>query len=369
MFAPILNNLLVTATFFAFAALPGPTEPTVLGITTAQRYVLAIGTTAGVAAMTLALWPSLRRTGFRWRWTPDFRDAGVRRIVRLAGWALMYVIVNQLGYLLVIVLAAGVQGGYTAYAAAFIFFQLPHGIFAVSIITALLPSMASRWADGDRSGFRAKLSQGIRATALVVVPAAFGYLALSVPIVRLLLQHGVTSAQSTDLVAGILVFFSLGLLSFSTFQLFLRAFYAMQDTRTPALINVAAVGLNVVLNLVFFQFLRVRGLVLGHATAYTFAALASAAIIRRRLGGLDGRRILRSLAGLLVAGAATGGAAFVTARWVGGRLGTLTIGAQAAQVGAGMAAEIAAFVLISMAVRSDELSMVRGLLAGRFGRT
>jgi putative peptidoglycan lipid II flippase len=234
--------------------------------------------------MSLALWPSLRRIGFRWRWTLAVRDEGVRRIGRLAGWAMVYVIINQIGYLLVIVLAAGVQGGYTAYAAAFIFFQLPHGIFAVSIMTALLPAMAGHWAAADRDGFRTTLSQGMRATALVVVPAAFGYLALSVPIVRLLLQHGVTGARSTDLVADILVFFALGLLPFSTFQLFLRAFYAMQDTRTPAVINVFAVGLNVAMNLVYFQIFDVRGLALGHATAYTFAAVAAGLIIQRRLG-------------------------------------------------------------------------------------
>jgi putative peptidoglycan lipid II flippase len=369
MFAPILNNLIVTATFFGFAAMPGPSEPSVQAITTAQRTLLAFGTTAGVVVMSLALWPSLRRVGFRWRWTPDVRDEGVRRIARLAGWAMLYVAVNQVGYLLVIVLAAGVQGGYTAYAAAFIFFQLPHGIFAVSIMTALLPAMSSRWAGGDRDGFRTTLSGGIRATALIVVPAAFGYLALSVPIVRLLLEHGVTSPQSTDLVAGVLVFFSLGLLSFSTFQLFLRAFYAMQDTRTPAIINVFAVGLNVALNFVYFHFLDVRGLALGHATAYTFAAVVSGVVIRRRLGGLDGRRVLLALAKILAAGAGTGAAALAASRWVGDRLGTASIGDQLVQVGAGVAAGTVGFLLISAALRTDELSMLWRMVAGRSGRT
>src|SRR5207248_5842963 len=68
MFAPILNNLLVIGTMILFAAMPGPSHPTIDGVTTAQRYVLAIGTTLGVVAMTLALWPSLRRAGFRFRW-------------------------------------------------------------------------------------------------------------------------------------------------------------------------------------------------------------------------------------------------------------------------------------------------------------
>src|SRR5207253_7831395 len=123
--------------------------------------------------------------------------------------------------------------------------------------------------------------QGIRGTAFIVVPAAFGYLALAEPIVRLLLQHGVTHAGSTHLLASVLELFSIGLFPFCAFQLFLRAFYAMQNTRTPALINVAAVGLNTAVNVIYFRYLKVEGLALGHATAYTFAAAIAAVILRK----------------------------------------------------------------------------------------
>src|SRR6266498_2894094 len=94
--------------------------------------------------------------------------------------------------------------------------------------------MTTRWVDRDLPAFRTQLGQGIGGTAFIVVPAAFGYLALAVPIVRLLLQHGVMRAQSTELLAKVLQAFSIGLFSFCAFQLFLRGFYAMQDTRTPA---------------------------------------------------------------------------------------------------------------------------------------
>ncbi|HEX9236964.1 MAG TPA: murein biosynthesis integral membrane protein MurJ, partial [Actinomycetota bacterium] len=287
MFAPILNNLLVSATFFAFAALPGPKVPTPGNITEPQRYLLVAGTTLGVVAMSVALWPFLRQIGFRFRWRWNLRDPGLRRIARLAGWTLVYVVVNQIGYLVIIILAGRVEGGITAYQSAFIFFQLPHAIFAVSIMTALLPSLSSQWSEGDRAGFRDLLSRGIRGTAFIVVPATFGYLALATPVVRLLLQHGVMHAESTELLAGVLVYFSIGLFAFSSFQLLLRAFYAMQDTRTPALINIAANAVNIAANIVFFRYLQVEGLALGHAAAYTFASIAAIAILSRRLGGLD----------------------------------------------------------------------------------
>ena len=368
MFAPILNNLIVIATFLTFAAMSHPGQAVLA--TGPQKLVLAVGTTLGVVFMTVALWPSLRRLGFRFRWRPRWLDEAVIRIAHLAKWVVVYVVANQLGYLVVLILAARVKGGYTAYAAAFILFQLPHAIFVVSVFTALLPAMSSRWVDGDRRAFRELLARGIRWTAVIVVPAALGYLVLAVPIVRLLLQHGVTRPRSTDLVAGILVFFSIGLFSFSTFQLLLRAYYSMQDTRTPALVNIAAVGLNVIVDLLFVLALGmgVRGLALGHATAYTFGSIALLALIRRRLGGIDGRRILSGLSRTLLAGGVTAGVAWLASRAIGGWVGTSTLGGQAAQVLGAVAAGILAFLATALMLRVDEVDVVRRQFVARWHR-
>jgi putative peptidoglycan lipid II flippase len=365
MFAPILNNLMVTATFFLFAALPGPSVPTPGGITDLQRYVLAIGTTLGVVGMSVALWPYLRGLGFRFRWRWDLRDAGLRRIATLARWTFVYVMANQVGYLFIIVLAGRVQGGITAYQSAFIFFQLPHAIFAVSIMTALLPSLSSQWSGRDPAAFRALLTQGIRATAFIVVPAAFGYLALATPVVRLLLQHGVMQAPSTKLLSSVLIFFSFGLFSFSSFQLLLRAFYAMQDTRTPALINIAAVALNTAVNFLFFRYLEVEGLALGHATAYTFASIAATLILSRRLGGLPWGPIGSALGRTLVAGGATGAAAWLVSRAIGSALGTAALGAQLLQVVGGIGAGLAAFLLLATLLEIEELRLIKRLAVDR----
>ena len=368
MFAPILNNLIVIATFLTFAAMSHPGQAVLA--TGPQKLVLAVGTTLGVVVMTVALWPSLRRLGFRFRWRPRWLDEAVIRIAHLAKWVVVYVVANQLGYLVVLILAARVKGGYTAYASAFILFQLPHAIFVVSVFTALLPAMSSRWVDGDRRAFRELLARGIRWTAVIVVPAALGYLVLAVPIVRLLLQHGVTGPKSTDLVAGILVFFSLGLFSFSTFQLLLRAYYSMQDTRTPALVNIAAVGLNVIVDLLFVLALGlgVRGLALGHATAYTFGSIALLALIRRRLGGIDGRRILSGLFRTFLAAGVTAGVAWVASMAIGGWVGTSTLGGQAAQVLGAVAAGILAFLATALMLRVDEVDVVRRQFVTRWHR-
>ncbi|MEX1045885.1 MAG: murein biosynthesis integral membrane protein MurJ [Actinomycetota bacterium] len=371
MFAPILNNLIVIATMLTFAAMPGPADPSPANLaTSAQKLVLAIGTTLGVFAMTAALWPSLRATGFRFRFRSEWRHEAVRRIAHLAKWMIVYVAVNQLGYLIVLVLAARVQGGYTAYTFAFIMFQLPHAIFAVSIFTALLPALSSRWSDGDTPGYRAMLAQGIRMTAFIVVPAAFGYLVLAEPITRLLFQHGVTTAVSTDLVASVLVFFSFGLFSFSAFQLLLRAFYAMQDTRTPALVNVGAAAVNIGANLLlFFTFsLGVRGLALGHAIGYTFAAAVSILIMRRRLEGMDGREVVAGMGRTLIAAAATAGAAWLSSKGLARAFGTAGVFAQAVQVLGSVLAGLLVFVVAAIALRMEEFEVIKSSLRSRLRR-
>jgi putative peptidoglycan lipid II flippase len=368
MFAPILNNVIVIATMIAFVALPGgPDTPTPSNITTAQRWLLACGTTLGVVGMTLVLLPSLRRLGFRFRWRLDWRHEAVRRVARLALWTLVYVAANQIGLLVVIVMATG-RAGYAAYAAALILFQLPHAIFAVSIFTALLPAMSTRWTLGDKAGFRAQLSQGIRATAAIILPAVAGYLVLATPIVRLVLQHGAATAEDTELVSGLLQYFALGLFFFSLFQLLLRAFYAMQDTRTPALVNIVATAVNIGANLLFFFAFRMKvpGLALGYSISYAFGSIALLLLIRRRLGGLDGRRIVPTVARTLVASIATALLAWLAARQIGHALGTATVGAQAAQVAGAVLAGLLAFVAVALILRIDEVETIRRQLTARW---
>ena len=127
--------------------------------------------------------------------------------------------------------------------------------------------------------------------SVIAVPAALGYLALARPITRLVLQHGEFSAESAASTARVLQAFALGLPFFSAFQLFTRTFYAMQDSRTPALVNVAAAVVNVAANLFFLNVAGwgVAGLALGHATSYVFSSAVCLILLRRRLGGIDGR--------------------------------------------------------------------------------
>jgi putative peptidoglycan lipid II flippase len=369
MFAPILNNLVVIATFGVYAWSLHGASPSVDDITSAQRLILAAGTTLGVIAMTLALWPSLRSLGFRWHLRFDWHHPAIGRLGKLAAWVVIYVLANQVAYVIIIVLNGRFDAGYQIYSTAFILFSLPHAIFVVSIFTALLPGMADRWAGRDAAGVRTLFSRGIRDTAVIIVPASLGYIALASPIVRMLLEHGQALPTDADQIARTLQAFALGLPFFSAFQLLTRTFYAVQDTRTPALVNVAAAAVNVGADLVMILVfdLSVPGLALGHAISYAFATLVCVVLLRRRLGGLDGRRVAATLLKVLPAAVASAAAAAL-ASWGMGELagdpGSLAV--QTAQVVAGVVAGILVFVASALMLRIREVDEVRDAVLRRF---
>jgi putative peptidoglycan lipid II flippase len=328
MFAPILNNLVVIATFGTYLWLLHGAQPSVTLITGPERLVLAVGTTLGVVAMTVALWPSLRRLGYRWHPRFDWNHPALHRLGRLAGWVIVYVVANQAAYLVIIILAGRVQGGITAYAYAFVVYLLPHAIFGVSIFTALLPGMSAQWAGGNRTGVRTLFSRGVRDVAVVIIPAAFGFIALALPISRIIFQHVNAGAADARLIADTLRAFAVGLPFFSVFQLLTRTFYSMQDTRTPALVNVAAALVNVGADVLFMIVLGlgVPGLALGHATSYLFGTIVCLVILRRRLGGLDGKHVARVVARVIPASLLAAGAAFaVTLPFGRGDIGLVSL--------------------------------------------
>ncbi len=373
MFAPVLNNLVVTAVLLAFGASVRFTALEDLrDLSAAQLWLLGVGTTAGIVAMTVPLWPVARRQGWRWRPSFDWRNPMIRRILRLGGWAVLYVVVNQAGYLVVIVLTGGIVGGYTAYVVAFTFFQLPHAVYAVSVMTALVPAMAAAASSADRDAFRAHVGRGVRATALLIVPAAVGLGVLAQPIVHLLLEYGVLSPASTRLVARVLLAFVLGLPSFSLFQLFLRANYALQDTRTPLLVNVAAVAFNIAADVALFLMLppgwKIAGLALGHALAYSLGAMLFATRLRRRLGGLEGRLTAHSLTRVVAAAAVMGVVVAGAREALVALLGDAALLGRAAQVAIPVIVGAAVYLVVARAFGLRELTGAAALVRARLLR-
>ena len=369
--APVLNNLVVVATAIAFVAMSDG-APSVTRLTAAQQSVLGIGTTLGVVIMTVALLPSLRATGFRWRPRLGWHPA-LRRASRLAVWVFVYVASNQLALLVIVRLAkeAG-EGGVTAYQYAFILFQLPHALVTVSVVTALVPRMSGHAAAGDAEKLRGDFSTGIRLIACVLIPAALAYVVLSRPIATVVFDVGAFSRADALFVGDVLAAFALGLMSFSAFQLLLRTFYVQQDSRTPALVNIVANIVNVLVDVALFAVLdgreRVIGLAAGHATAYTVGALLLARVLSRRLGGLDGFAVVRTLVRVTLASVIGAVAAYGVAQFARGTLGESLLGSLVAVVG-GAVVGGSFYVTCARRMAVREVRTVTDIVRRKIGRS
>ncbi len=375
MWAPILNNVVIIATAGVFVALPGPALPTPATITADQVLVLGLGTTFGVALQAAILWPVLRRMGFRWRWRWDFRNGNFAEAGRLAGWMLCYVGVSQVGVFVIMALAyrAGQDGGPgpAVYNAAHLMFMMAHGIIAVSIITALLPRMSVAAAEGKFVDITNQLSFGVRLSAVVLMPATAAYLALGVPLAVAAFQWGNFSTESAESTGMAIVAVALGLVPFAISQLQTFAFYAMRDTKTPALINIPVVVIRIFVGLVLYLSLPaehvVVGLMIGNAVSYIVAAALLSVAMRRRLGGLQFDRVLQTLTRLAIASVLAG----LVAWGIGYSCSELTGGGKIGNLVAlsvGGAALAVTFAAAAVFLRVAEVSQFIDTVGRKFAR-
>lgn len=359
MFTPIVNNLVVIGAFVAFHQLYG--RVTLANVTTPQLLLIGLGTTLSVAPMGLLLLPALRRIG-SYRLTLSMEHPSIRKLARLSVFAIGFVLANQVGFVVIQWLANAQRGGYSAYVSASTFFLLPIGLFSWSITTALMPSLSEHAVNARWDSFRERLSTGIRATTFLMLPAVVGYFILARPMIAVLLQHGVATSASSDLVAAVLRFFVFGLLQFAIFQLLIRGFYAMQDAKTPFVVNCVVVALNIAVNVPMFEWLRVEGLAAGQGIAYTVGIAILARLMSGRLGGLDGRRIAVSSARVAAATAGMGALVWVLTRLLESSMTGDTVIVQLVALGVPVVAGALAYLGLAHLLRVEELDYVRGLL-------
>jgi putative peptidoglycan lipid II flippase len=187
---------------------------------------------------------------------------------------------------------------------------------------------------------------------------------LSEPIIRLLLERGVAGPKSTEQVSQVLQLFVIGLVPFAVFQLLLRAFYALQDTKTPFLINCGAVALNTAVNVPLFALWGVEGLAAGHALAYFFGVALQARSLSRRIGGLDTARVGSSA--IRITSAAVGMGLLVWSLWrlLDAAIESTSLVSQTTLVALPVAAGVATYLALAHLLRVEELDYVRGLLRG-----
>jgi putative peptidoglycan lipid II flippase len=380
MWTPVLNNIVIIVTLGTFIWVYGTAAHSGMKVTNippeGQR-LLGIGVLLGLVVQALAMIPYLRETGVRLRLRFDWRGHGLGKAAALAKWTILFVLANQAGALVVSQLstAAGKQSGvvgtgFAAYANAQLIWGLPQAIITVSLMAALLPRISRSAAEDDSGAVRDDISQGLRTTAVAIVPIAFGFLSIGIPMCTLMFGSSGTGAATN--MGYMLMAFGLGLIPYSVQYIVLRAFYAYEDTRTPFYNTVIVAAVNAAASVLCYFLLPARWAVAGMAAAYGLAYAFGVGVawrrLRKRLGGdLDGSRVVRTYARLCIASVPAALVSGAACYGIGHTLGQGVVGSFAALL-AGGALLLGVFFVAARRMRIEEVNSLVGMVRGRLGR-
>lgn len=365
--APLVSSLVVTVSYVMYAVVEGPHRHQLGAVTTAGRWILGLGTTAGVVVLTLSVLIPAWRLGLRWR--PVLRIPAAARSLtkRLLGSALLAVAMEQALLGLVLVVGNAVAGGVIAYMLAFSLLELPWAILAVPIAIAAFPGLAASVAAGDMDRFRSGSATATRNLIILAMGGTAAMLALAGPGTRVLLDLGIHGGARADkLLAPAVAAFAPALLGYGAYALLTRVAYALGDGRSPALGAVAGFGTATVLSLAAALAFSGPALIAALAGAFsvgiTLGAAAMVVLVSRRTG----RGVFAGSGPTLARAVAAGAVAAVIGAGLASLLHGNTVAAHLTSVGAVAAATLAAYLFVLRLLGDHQLG--QALAAARSGR-
>ena len=384
MWAPIANNaisiVVLVLYLFWFGALSDGNGCS--AYTGTQELVLGGGATLGIVAQVLILLPVLKAAGVSFRPRYDFRDSGLGHTLRLGVWTVLFVIVNQVAYTVVVRLASGGTArstcqhlgrhahhaqqaadatGYTVYAAAFLFVMVPHAIITVSLATAILPRLSAKASDGDLTGLAGTVAGTLRTALAAVIPFAFALPLLAYDAAKVLFGYGAT-ATTFDHYVPSMILFGPGVVFFTVHYLMLRGFYALELNRTVFYIQCAIGVTNVVMAILLVDRATAAqtspALVIAYGSSYVLGSTVSYLMLRGRLGGLETPALVRFAVRVLVAACVSTAIAWAVGRILPGHTDDVSHVLAAMRVVVLGAIDVGLFVVLARVMRISEVTTV-----------
>ncbi len=319
----------------------------------------------------LQLW-AVARGGMQFKVSFDWRDPDVMKVWKLMLPVILGVALPQVSIWINRAFSSTLGNGpMAALSNASLIMQVPLGVFAQAMAVAIFPTLSAQAAANQLSEMRRTASQGVRSLLFLTIPASVLMILLAAPIIRLLLQHGKFLPEDTALAVPALVYLCLGICAWSIQSVLTRSFYALQDTKTPVIIGTAVTVIFLPMNPLFMTTfgLGIRGLALATTIAAALHAVAMISVLRKRLGGFEGARLVTTLVRTSVASIPAGAVCWAITRWT--ETGLATAGAKLQALGAVVlagGAGIGVFVLAARVMRSDELDMIVRMVRSRRGR-
>jgi putative peptidoglycan lipid II flippase len=354
--APVAWNVVIIATLVGLTPVLSEDD---------EIYAYAIGILAGTVVQFVLPLPWLRGRGGSFAFRLDWRDERVRRVLKL-----MLPVTIALGLINLSLLINSLFGTLVSEEApaaidkAFRIYQLPQGLFSISVATILFPTLSRFAARGARDDLRRTMGNGVRQICLWLIPSAVIMAVLAEPITRLVYERGAFGPEATDLTSTAMLWWSIALPFQGVSLLLSRTFFSLQRPWATT----ALAGLNMVVNAALAAALygpfEIAGIVVGTVAGTVVMCVAQAWILRRELGGVEGMRTLGAALRMLAAGALLAGVSYATWYGIDEALGRSLV-AQGVAVLAAIAAGFAAYAAAVWALRVPEARQVRQLLVSR----
>lgn len=391
MWAPVLNNIVGLIGLVAFVVMFGADPTGARGIESwdaSKIAVLAGSTTIGVASQALILLVAWKRIGLHLTFNFKWRGFGLRPALKAASWSLGMVLVTQIGGLVQTIVASGAVAGRSdsgAVAAngmavasvavaftAWLIFMLPHSVATVSIATAYFTKMSTHVHEGKLHLLKSDLAQGLKAISIIAMFATFALIVLAFPISRVF----VGEFPSILALGSVVIALMLGLVPFSFVYMMQRAFFALEDTRTPFMFTVVQIGLHIIGSITIHftvapEFVVIALSLLTSATI-TIQAMIAYRLLAKRIGSLAEHKVASSTFAYLVAGLVSGAGGWATLQILGGVSATGFV--LDSVVSSVLSMAIIGFVMLAIYVvalrllRVKELEPVAAKLLGMLGR-
>jgi putative peptidoglycan lipid II flippase len=328
----------------------------------------AIGVVVGAVLNFAVQLPALLRLGVRYRPLLDLSDPGIRQIGALVFPVLIGLSVSQLNLFVSQNLVSWLPSGQLgALKIAQRIMQLPIGIFAAAIGTAIFPTLTEQSARHELGQFRRTFSLGLRTINFLTIPCVAGLIALGLPVIRLFFEMMNFTADSTAATSAALFYYSFGIVGYSGSMVLNRVYYALQDTKTPVAVGIGTVFLNIALNVWLVKPMGHTGLALAYSLVGIVNMLILLFLLKAKLGHIDGRKISVSAAGSAVASLVTGGAAYLVVNQLEGLLGTAAKTAQMISVGGAVAAGVLVYFLLASLLHLEEFQLALELIKKKIG--
>ena len=317
---PVFNNVVATATMVVFAAMTRHTAGGTAAPSGTALAVLGAGTTFAVLVMFAVQIPAVLKTGWRYSFGLGLDDPAVRRMLKLAIPTVIYVVTNLAAVSFRNASASAIPGlhgsGVAILTYAWIFYQLPYGIIAVALATAVFTELSDAAGRQDTDAFRETFGRGLRATGVLMLPTSAIMVALATPLVTLY-RVGAFKSSDVPVVASALRWWAAGLIFYALTMFLLRAFYSLKDTKTPMWVNlVLTVCVQIALYMLLstgigsWKGIGINGIPIADATFYFCVAMTLAWLLRKRIGGYDIRGVASTFVRMALASAIGAAAAW-----------------------------------------------------------